>query len=154
MSKTGNSFDLALYPAAKILWIKRNMPEVYQNTYKFLSTKEYLVLQMTGKMGYTDYGEAGMSGLYNLKEHKWDEELLKVSEVDEEKLLTPVDGTKVMGELTTEAAEAMGLCSGTPVVLGSWDNYACATGSRSQKWQHGSLPGNCRLDWCNHEQPS
>lgn len=151
--KTGNSFDLALYPAAKILWIKRNMPEVYQNTYKFLSTKEYLILQMTGKMGYTDYGEAGMSGLYNLKEHKWDEELLKTSEVDEEKLLIPVDGTKVMGELTTEAAEAMGLCSGTPVVLGSWDNYACATGAGVRSGSMAVCLGTAGWIGVNHEQP-
>ncbi|MEX1307929.1 MAG: FGGY family carbohydrate kinase [Eubacteriales bacterium] len=131
--KTGNSFDLALYPAAKILWLKRNMPDVYKKTYKFLSTKEYLIQKMTGKIGFTDYGEAGMSGLYNLNTHSWDPELMAISEVDEDKLLTPCDGTKVMGELTAEAAETMGLAKGTQVVLGSWDNYACATGGGVRK---------------------
>lgn len=130
---TGNSFDLALYPAAKMLWLRRNMPEVYKQTYKFLSTKEYIIHRMTGNIRYTDYGEAGMSGLYNLNTHQWDPILLEASEVDEDKLLEPCDGTQVVGELTKEAAEEMGLCKGTTVVQGSWDNYACGTGGGVRK---------------------
>ena len=152
--KTGNSFDLALYPAAKILWLKRNMPDVYSKTYKILSTKEYLIHKMTGNIGFTDYGEAGMSGLYNLKTHSWDEELLRISEVDEEKLLIPCDGTRVMGGLTQEAADKMGLRKGTDVVLGSWDNYACATGGGVRK--KGEMVvclGTAGWMGINHSQP-
>ncbi|MEG2361806.1 MAG: FGGY family carbohydrate kinase, partial [Christensenella sp.] len=126
--KTGNSFDMALYPAAKILWIKRNMPDVYKKTYKFLGTKEYLIHKMTGVISHTDYTEVGLSGFYNLHTHEFDEELLRASEVDEHKLPEVADVTKVMGELTAAAAAEMGLAAGTPVVLGSWDNFACATG--------------------------
>lgn len=125
---TGNSFDLALYPAAKILWLRHNMPDIYANTYKFLSTKEYLIHKMTGNIRYTDYGEAGMSGLYNLNTHQWDPRLLEVSEIDEAKLLEPCDGTQIVGELTQSAALEMGLDAGTTVVQGSWDNYASGTG--------------------------
>ncbi|MBR0085285.1 MAG: hypothetical protein IJL97_01925 [Lachnospiraceae bacterium] len=151
--KTGNSFDLALYPAAKILWMRRNMPDVFSKVYKFLSTKEYIILQMTGKFGKTCYGEAGMSGLYNLNTHKWDEELLKISEVSEDMLCEPVDGSTVMGELTAKAAEEMGLKAGTPVVLGSWDNYACATGAGVRS---GSMPvclGTAGWMGVNHSKP-
>lgn len=130
---TGNSFDLALYPAAKLLWMRRNMPEVYARAHKVISTKEYLVHEMTGSLQYTDYGEAGMSGLYNLNTHCWDPELLNVSQVDEEKLLEVTDGSTVVGELTGAAAEAMGLAKGTPVVQGSWDNFACAVGGGVKK---------------------
>lgn len=130
---TGNSFDLALYPSAKLLWLKRHRPEVYNKTYKFISTKEYLIHKMTGNIRYTDYGEAGMSGLYNLNTHQWDPELLKVSEVDEEKLLEVVDGTTVVGELTGTAATEMGLKKGTTVVQGSWDNLGCAIGGGVKK---------------------
>lgn len=126
--KTGNSFDLSLYPAAKILWLRRNMPEVFKKTHKILSTKEYLIHKMTGNIEFTDYGEAGISGLYNLHTHSWDPDLLEISEIDERLLLTPCDGTKVVGELTGSAAAEMGLQAGTAVVQGTWDNYASATG--------------------------
>lgn len=151
--KTGNSFDLSLYPAAKILWIKRNKPDVYKKTYKFLSTKEYLIHKMTGVINYTDYGESGMSGLFNLKTHQWDAELLEVSEVDEEKLLIPTDCTKVMGGLTREAAEEMGLCKDTPVVLGSWDNYACATGAGVRSGSMAVCLGTAGWIGINHNKP-
>lgn len=126
--RTGNSFDVALYPSSKLLWMKRNMPDVYHKAVKFLNPKEYLAYKMTGKYANTDYGEAGMSGLYNMNTHRWDEELLNLSEVDEEKLLTPAQCTTPVGTLAKQAAEEMGLTTDTLVVLGSWDNYACALG--------------------------
>lgn len=132
--KTGNSFDIALYPAAKTLWIKRNMPDVYKKTYKFISTKEYLIHKMTGVVPqYTDYGEAGMSGLFNMNTRQWDEELIAASEIDGSMLLEPCDATKIIGELTEKAAAELGLAKGTAVVQGSWDNYACATGAGVRK---------------------
>ncbi len=151
--KTGNSFDLALYPAAKLLWIKKNMPDVYKQAYKFISTKEFLINRMTGVIKYTDYGEAGMSGLFNLKTHKWDDELLKISEVDEEKLLIPTDASTVMGELLPDAAEEMGLRSGIPVVLGSWDNYACATGAGVRSGSMAVCLGTAGWLGKNHDKP-
>ena len=151
--KTGNSFDISLYPAAKLLWIKRNMPDIYKKAYKFLSTKEYLIQRMTGVVKYTCFGEAGMSGLFNLKTHEWDEELLNVSEVDENKLLIPTDGTHVMGELLPEAADEMGLKKGTLVVLGSWDNYACATGAGVRSGSMAVCLGTAGWIGVNHTKP-
>lgn len=130
---TGTSFDLSMQPAAKILWIKRNQPEVFAKTAKFLSPKEYLIQRMTGIFGFTDYSIAGTTGLYNLREHRWDPKLLALSGIDESHLCKVVDGTHLMGGLTSAAAAEMGLCEGTAVVLGSWDNYACATGGGVRK---------------------
>ena len=131
--KTGNSFDIALYPAAKLLWIKRNMPEVYKKTHKFINPKEYLAYRLTGKVEYTDYSEAGMSGLFNIHTHKWDDELLRLSELNEELLLKPSNSTTPVGHLTKEVACELGLSTETQVVLGSWDNYACAIGGGIKK---------------------
>lgn len=131
--KTGNSFDIALYPSSKLLWMKRNTPDIYNRAVKFLNPKEYLAYKMTGIYGNTDYGEAGMSGLYNMNTHSWDEELLRISEIDEEKLLTPTLSTTPVGTLTKKAADELGLDENTLVILGSWDNYACALGGGVRK---------------------
>ncbi len=131
--KTGNSFDVALYPSSKLLWMKRNLPEVYNKAVKFLNPKEYLAYRMTGIYRNTDYGDAGMSGLYNMNTHRWDEELMRISGVDEEKLLVPAENTTPVGNLTKRAAADMGLTTDTLVVLGSWDNYACALGGGVRK---------------------
>ena len=36
-------------PVSKLLWIKRNLPEVYNSTYKFLLLEDYLVMKLTGR---------------------------------------------------------------------------------------------------------
>jgi xylulokinase len=130
---SGAGFALPMYPFAKVAWIKNNLPDVYKKTYKILSTKEFLIMKMTGQIGLTCYLEAGLSGAFNLREHKYDEDLLSYAGIDGEKLLKPAVPTTVAGELTSSAAAEMGLKEGTPVVLGSWDNFACATGGNVMK---------------------
>lgn len=151
---TGNSFDLSMYPAAKLLWLRNNMPDVFAKAARFIGPKEYLIQRMTGVVGFTDYGEAGMSGLYNLRTHQYDPMLMEISGVDESKLCQVVDGTHVMGGLTRAAAADMGLCPDTPVVLGSWDNYACATGGGVRKKGEMVLcMGTAGWMGINHDKP-
>lgn len=126
--KTGCSMDLSMSIAAKLLWMRRYMPETYEKTYKFLGAKEYMILRMTGEMGYTDFAERGSSGAFNNETCSWDPELLRICRLDPEKLCEAASPTKVVGGLTRAAAAYLGLCPDTPVVLGSWDNYACASG--------------------------
>lgn len=126
---TGNSFDLSLYPCSKIMWIKKNEPDVYKNTYKFIGTKEYIIYKMTGRIGITDYSEAGMSGLFSLKTHDYDPQLLEICQLSREKLCTPYPCTHIVGELTKKAAKELSLKEGTPVILGTLDNLCCAIGA-------------------------
>lgn len=126
--RTGRSMDLSISTSAKLLWLKKYEPELYEKTYKFLGAKEYMILRMTGEMGFTDYAEQSSSGAYSNLLCDWDPELVKICQLDLSKQCAPTEPTTVIGTLTQIAAADMGLHPGTPVVLGSWDNYACATG--------------------------
>ena len=46
---SGNSLQPS-YTTAKIIWYKRNLPEVYQNTYKILQSNSYIAYKLTGEM--------------------------------------------------------------------------------------------------------
>ena len=35
-------------PAAKVMWLKNNKPDLYENTYKFLLLEDYLIYRLTG----------------------------------------------------------------------------------------------------------
>ena len=39
------------------MWIRRHEPEIYENTYKVLNAKDYIVFRLTGNF-YTDYSDA------------------------------------------------------------------------------------------------
>lgn len=126
---TGNSFNVALYPCSKIRWIKENEPEVDQKTYKYIGTKEYIIKKLTGKFGFTDYSEAGMSGMFNLRTHDYEQEILDIAGINREKLCKPMDNTYLVGNVLPELEEEIGLTPETKVVLGTLDNLACATGA-------------------------
>lgn len=126
---TGNSFDLSLYPCSKIVWLMKHEPELYADTYKFIGTKEYIIGKLTGVVGITDYSEAGMSGLFNLREHHYESELLAITNIDQEKLCEPVKNTTIVGPVLETVAEELGLSAETKVVLGTLDNLACAIGA-------------------------
>lgn len=113
------------YFGPKVAWIKDNEPEVYHKTYKFLFPKDFIVYKFTGITG-TDFSDASMSNIFDLKTRSWSEELVAALGIDIEKLPTPEPSTQVVGTILPSVAEEVGLSSGTLVVRGAGDG-ACAT---------------------------
>lgn len=113
------------YSGPKMMWLKRNEPEVYDKTYKFLQAKDFIVHKLTGRWT-TDYSDACGTGLFELVGRKWSEALVAVAGLDLDRLPQVVPATTVVGEVTSAAAQATGLAPGTPVVIGGGDGV-CAT---------------------------
>ncbi len=111
-------------PSAKVLWIKNNEPEIFAKTYKFLDCKDLLQFRMTGEYG-TDLTLALATTYFNPWEMGWWGDVLGVMGISEEMLPPFMPSTQVVGKLTAEAAEELGLVEGIPVVSGGGD-VACA----------------------------
>ena len=45
------------YTITKMMWVKKNKPEIYEKTYKVLTAKDVIVYKLTGRM-CTDYSDA------------------------------------------------------------------------------------------------
>ena len=117
-----------LSPAAtlcKILWLKREQPEVYEKTVKFLQAKDYLVYRLCGNMDSTDMSDASHAMLMNIRTLTYDHEMLQNVGIDESKLPQIHAGCEIAGRLTEEAACHLGLRAGIPVSVGGGDG-ACA----------------------------
>ena len=107
----------------KVLWIRNNEPDVYENTRWFLTSEAYLVYRLTGKASIDIYTAAGYIPLYDVYKREWVEEAAN--------LITPLEhlpkaywSYEVVGEVTAEAAKETGLAEGTPVVAGTTDAAA------------------------------
>jgi len=122
---TGNPFG-AEYPAAKIMWIKENEPEVFRNTSKFLPTKDYIILRLTGKY-VTEYSDASGMNLLDIRQRIWSEEILQASNIPRQMLPELHSSTDIAGKLEKEPAREIGLVAGIPVVLGGAD--VCCAGA-------------------------
>ena len=127
--RTGGGLELALYPAAKLLWLKENEPELYRQTYVFLGTKDLLVHWLTGRF-VTDYSDASNTGLLDLTDRRWADDYIEILGLEREKLPEEIlPSAEVVGRVSQEAADETGLAPGTPVVLGGGDVPCAAVGA-------------------------
>ncbi|HEX8918525.1 MAG TPA: FGGY family carbohydrate kinase, partial [Chloroflexota bacterium] len=107
----------------KILWLKRNEPEVYGDTAFFHSASDYIVLRLTGNHVMDAYTASLYNPLFDLTASDWTDRY--ASEIVSLERLPPVKwATDIAGTVTAEAAEETRLRPGTPVTVGTVDAVA------------------------------
>lgn len=111
---------------AKLIWIKEERPDIYQRTKYFLDVNGYLKYRCTGVM-VAELSGASSYGL-DLKKKDW-LSVLKLTGLDMKKLPPLVKSTDIVGGLTKQAAEELGLQEGTPVFGGCDDVQSACIGS-------------------------
>ena len=120
---SGNLID-PFYGAPKLMWNKNHCPDLYKQTYKFLSAVGYPCVKLGGK-AVMDYSNASLVGIvFDIVNRKWNEELIEAIGLDPAKFPAPFPCDEVIGEVTREAAERTGLAPGTPIVAGTVDSTA------------------------------
>lgn len=125
---TGNGFPAPCYSIFKLMWLKKHKPDVFEKTEYVLGSKDYINFKLTGNAA-TDYSYASGTGAYDLCERKMRTDYLKAADLPENIFLNPVASHTVIGTVTQEAAEFVGLKAGTKVVCGGVDNACMALGS-------------------------
>lgn len=125
---TGNGFPAANYGIFKIMWMRDELPEVYQKAASFLGTKDYVNLCMTG-VACTDHSYASGSGVYDLRKRAYVDAYIEASQVDAAKLPRVVESSDIIGTLTPEAAKLMGLPETVKVAAGGVDNACMCLGA-------------------------
>lgn len=125
---TGNGFPAPNYGIFKIMWLKDEQPDVYDRAACFLGTKDYVNLRMTGVMT-TDHSYASGSGVYDLKKRRYVDAYIAASGVDAAKLPSIVESAQVIGTLTPQAAELLGLPQTVRVAAGGVDNACMCLGA-------------------------
>lgn len=118
---TGNGVD-SYYGYTKMLWLKRNRPEVWALTRYLLPPNSYVEYHLTGELA-VDHSSAGnIGGVYDIEARAWSKPMLEVLGIDPD--LMParlVESSDIVGGLLPEAARRLGLNPGTPVVAGGVD---------------------------------
>lgn len=120
--------NTASYGIQKAMWVKDHQPEIYEQTYKFLNAKDYIVFKLTGEF-YTDCSDANSMTCFDLAGRKWSEEIVEASGVDCDKLPKIVESTYFVGYVTGQAAAQTGLSVKTKVIMGAGDGVAANVGA-------------------------
>lgn len=116
----------ACYPLAKVIWLRRNHPEIFQQMRYVGSLKDYIFRGLTGEW-MIDHSAASTSGMYNEKNMDWDDEILAYAGLRREQM-PKIVSTTYMSKLSSQAAAAMELPEGVPVVIGATDGVLVNVG--------------------------
>ena len=104
----------------KILWLKKNRPEIFARAAKIVTSTTYLVQKLTGECVIDHYSAANFSPLYVVDKQDWSNEL-SPDIIELERLPKLLWSTDIAGHVTKKAARATGLAAGTPVIAGTID---------------------------------
>ena len=123
---TGNP-AMTGFTAPKILWVRKNEPEVFRKIAHILLPKDYVRFKLTGDYAI-DCAEASGTSLLDITKRNWSEKILSDLEIDPAWLPAVYEGCEVTGVVSPDGGKATGLLAGTPVVGGGGDQAAQAVG--------------------------
>jgi L-xylulokinase len=114
-------------PVALLAWFKENKPDVLKNTKHIFMCKDYIRYKLTGE-AYAEITDMSGTNLMNVRDVKYDEEILKEYGIEEvlDKLPPIKYSDEICGYVSKKAAEEIGIEEGIPVAGGLFDIDSCA----------------------------
>lgn len=117
------------FTASKILWFKKNKPQLWQKLHYILLPHDYINLILTNNY-FMEYGDASGTALFNPYTRQWSKKVCDFIDSKLYALLPPlIQADKAVGELSHNAAKKFGLTEGILVSSGGGDNMMAAIGT-------------------------
>ena len=110
----------------KILWLKNNKPDLFAKVDKIIHPDTYIYMKLCEEC-VTDPTN-GIFGILNKNTLKWDEELADSFDLPIELWPEVHMPGEIVGELSSSAADTLGLKKNIPVILGGGDQQCSALG--------------------------
>ena len=122
------NYPLVSYWAPKLFWIRRHQPELYAKIRYVLFPKDFIKFKLTGELNI-DVTDATGTMLFDTEKRVWDYDLFDCMNIDRNLVPEHVsESTDIVGYVTKEAAEYLGIPEGIPVVAGGGDQMCGAVG--------------------------
>ena len=139
----------------KLLWFKKNEPELFAKTYRILQASSYINYKLTNHMTM-DIDQALKCQCLDINTLKWSDEISHVIGIDFNNLLPqPLPIDEIIGTVTEECAAETGLISGIPVVAGASDAMASMYAiGLSKLGEVGESSGTSSLVFLGHNKPT
>lgn len=118
----------SMYTINKLMWIKENLPDVYERTWKFLLFEDFVIYKLTG-IPIIDYSLASRTMAFNLIEKEWESEILNVAGISKDLFSEAKPSGTIVGKIKKELAEELKLHHGTLIATGGHDQACAALGA-------------------------
>jgi xylulokinase len=117
-----------MFTLFKLLWVRDHRPEVWSQAAKFYCFEELLQARL-GLEPAISWPLAGRTMMFNVRTHRWEDEILTAVGLDPSRLAPPVASGTVVGEIASSVAAELGLPAGVKVVAGGHDQPCGALGA-------------------------
>ena len=117
-----------IYSITKILWWKKNKPELFEKVWKFLCYGDFVTWKL-GLEPVIDYSMASRMQAFDINELVWSPEILAKTGLCEEMFAKVQPGGTVIGFIPDQIAEELGFNKGVRVVSGGHDQPCGALGA-------------------------
>jgi xylulokinase len=119
------------YTVSKLLWMKKQHPQLFVRIAHILLPHDYLNYWLTGRC-CSEYGDASGTGYFNVRTRQWDLGILR--HIDpagrlEAALPELIEPSQAIGQIRPELAARLGLNSRAIVASGGGDNMMGAIGT-------------------------
>ena len=128
LRKEAGNVAMPGFTAPKILWIKENEYEIYKKIWKVLLPKDYLRYRLSGEY-YTDMSDASGTLWLDVKNRKWSEKLLNLTDLNISHMHLLVEGNEATAFLSKEIKNMFGFNNNIIIAGGAGDQAAGAIGS-------------------------
>jgi xylulokinase len=122
-----------MFGLCKQLWLRDNVPEVFNKTVRWLNTADYLAWKLCG-VPATDYSLASRTFALNIRSREYAEDLLQEAGIPRAWYQPLVPSGTLLGNLLPQTAELTGLSCDCGVASGGHDHFvgALVTGGMNQ----------------------
>ncbi len=121
------NIPLAGYTAPKLMWVKKNEPQVFDSVAIVLLPKDYIRYRMTGEFA-SDMSDSSGTYWLDVAKRQWSDELLRATDMRRDQMPALFEGTDATGRLTAAVGKAWGMPKLPVVAGGGGDNAASACG--------------------------
>ncbi|MDR1132808.1 MAG: hypothetical protein LBL05_01525 [Synergistaceae bacterium] len=125
---TGQPHIIPTWPITKLLWLKRNEPDICENAHKYLLIKDYIIYLLTGKLvgEYTIYS---FSHYFDIIKKRYWPDILDYCGIKHCQLPDLVEPCTVIGTLKPDIAKFIGATDTVRVNVGALDHFAGMIGT-------------------------
>ncbi len=124
---TGQVSFQPCWPASKLLWVKKNEPEVFEKTFKFLLIEDYIIHKLTGR--YVSEGSLLCSTTYwDINTKKYWKDMLGFLGITEDSLPEILESGEKVAKILPDIAKELDIGAQIMVCTGALDQAAGAVG--------------------------
>ena len=129
---TGQQSIIPTWPITKMLWLRKNEPEIFSNVDKYLMLKDYIQFRLTGKI-VGEYSIYNFTHYFDINKKDYWTDILTYCGIKREQLPELVEPFTDIGVITDEMSEKLGVSPDSTVNVGTLDHFSGMIGTGNVK---------------------